>query len=145
MQTPQKTQSKQHAHNNSRVAERVAPQASLAPAQAPLAMGALSERLVPPFLQSVHLLAMGALSERLVPPFLQSVHLLASGALSEPPCQPLLCHAVDLAPRGEPSNTPFIPPISQYKSRLQSKINHVVYSFKFVRSSINTIHSRVHS
>jgi len=39
---------------NSRVAERVAPQASLAPSQAPLAMGALSERLVPPFLQSVH-------------------------------------------------------------------------------------------
>jgi hypothetical protein len=35
----------------------VAPQASLAPAQAPLARGALSERLVPPFLQSVHLLA----------------------------------------------------------------------------------------
>ena len=41
---------------NSRVAERVAPQASLAPAQAPLAWGALSERLVPPFLQSVSLL-----------------------------------------------------------------------------------------
>jgi len=40
---------------NSRVAERVAPQASLAPAQAPLAWGALSERLVPPFLQSVSL------------------------------------------------------------------------------------------
>ena len=40
---------------NSRVAERVAPQASLAPAQAPLARGALSERLVPPFLQSVSL------------------------------------------------------------------------------------------
>ena len=39
---------------NSRVAERVAPQASLAPSQAPLARGALSERLVPPFLQSVH-------------------------------------------------------------------------------------------
>ena len=35
----------------------MAPQASLAPSQAPLAMGALSERLVPPFLQSVHLLA----------------------------------------------------------------------------------------
>ncbi len=32
------------------------PQASLAPAQAPLARGALSERLVPPFLQSVHFL-----------------------------------------------------------------------------------------
>ena len=40
---------------NSRVAERVAPQASLALAQAPLAWGALSERLVPPFLQSVSL------------------------------------------------------------------------------------------
>ena len=43
------------SHTNSRVAERVAPQASLAPAQAPLARGALSERLVPPFLQSVSL------------------------------------------------------------------------------------------
>jgi len=44
-----------NAAPNSRVAERVAPQASLAPAQAPLARGALSERLVPPFLQSVSL------------------------------------------------------------------------------------------
>ena len=47
------------SHANSRVAERVAPQASLAPAQALLAWGALSERLVPPFLQSVSLSCKG--------------------------------------------------------------------------------------
>ena len=68
---------------NSRVAERVAPQASLAPTRAPLAWGALSERLVPPFLQSVSLANEAALSERLVPPFLQSVSLANEGALSE--------------------------------------------------------------
>ena len=56
-----KFQARKHEFNNlanfanSRVAERVAPQASLAPSQAPLAKGALSERLVPPFLQSVSL------------------------------------------------------------------------------------------
>ena len=60
---------------NSRVAERVAPQASLAPAQALLARGALSERLVPPFLQSVSLSSKCALSKRPVPLFLQSVSL----------------------------------------------------------------------
>ena len=61
-------------HIHSRVAERVAPQASLAPAQAPLARGALSERLVPPFLQSVHSPTSSIDESRLVPPFLQSVH-----------------------------------------------------------------------
>ena len=49
---------------NSRVAERVAPQASLAPTRAPLAWGALSERLVPPFLQSVHLPAKRSLARK---------------------------------------------------------------------------------
>ena len=86
MQSPKrrKLSNTQHAAN-SRVAERVAPQASLAPSQAPLAMGALSERLVPPFLQSVHSPASITFPKplvftkpRLVPPFLQSVHSPAS-------------------------------------------------------------------
>ena len=56
---PPKSQAKQpKTILNSRVAERVAPQASLAPTRAPLAWGALSERLVPPFLQSVSLACM---------------------------------------------------------------------------------------
>ena len=59
---------------NSRVVERVAPQASLAPAQAPLAWGALSERLVPPFLQSVSLSYKGCVVTAPVPPkFMQRV------------------------------------------------------------------------
>ena len=76
---------------NSRVAERVAPQASLAPAQAPLARGALSERLVPPFLQSVHSPAsitspkpLVFTKPRLVPPFLQSVHSPTSSTFPGP-------------------------------------------------------------
>ena len=60
---PPKSQAKQpKTILNSRVAERVAPQASLAPSQAPLAMGALSERLAPPFLQSVSLARAGCVA-----------------------------------------------------------------------------------
>ena len=85
-------QSELSTHANSLIAERVAAQASLAPTQtlqipasqkgwhhkaslaptrAPLAWGALSERLVPPFLQSV------SLSRSRCHPFCRAFHFLA--------------------------------------------------------------------
>ena len=88
---------------NSRVAERVAPQASLAPSQAPLARGALSERLVPPFLQSVSLSAKPALSERLVPPFLQSVSLACKKRVVKKIAPPFL-QSVSLLQKCKPSS-----------------------------------------
>ena len=77
-----KFRARKHEFNNlanfatSRVAERVVPQASLAPSQAPIAMPALSERLVPPFLQSVSLACKKRVVKKFAPPFLQSVSLL---------------------------------------------------------------------
>ena len=68
---------------NSRVAERVAPQASLAPSQAPLARGALSERLVPPFLQSVSLASKQRVAEHPRHPLCKTFHSLAKVALSQ--------------------------------------------------------------